>query len=114
MSESINDASLGGVVGRHLHFHPVPDCKANETFAHLSRNVRENEMLVRKRDAKHGPREHGHDRPLQFDGFVRVHDVDLGELAKQSISNLPMIAREGTLRAVRTRTLFARTRFVNS
>jgi hypothetical protein len=37
MSESINNASFGGVVGRHLHFYPVPECKANETLAHLPR-----------------------------------------------------------------------------
>ena len=36
MLESINDTGFGGVVRRHLHFYPVPNCKANETFAHLS------------------------------------------------------------------------------
>jgi hypothetical protein len=55
MSESINDASFGGVVGRHLHFYPVSNRETNETLAHLSGNVRENEMIVRERDTKHGP-----------------------------------------------------------
>jgi hypothetical protein len=70
ISESINNPSFSGVVGRHLHFHPVPDCKPNETFAHLPGNVRENEMIVRKRDAKHGSGEHRHDGALQFDCFI--------------------------------------------
>ena len=75
MSESINDASFGGVVGRHLHFHPVADRKANETLAHFAGNVRENEMVVRQRDAKHGPGEHRHNGALQFDGLFRIHHV---------------------------------------
>ena len=75
MLESINDAGLGGVVRRHLHFHPVSNCKPNETLAHLPGNVRENEMIVRERDAKHGSGEHRHDRALQFDGFFRIHSA---------------------------------------
>lgn len=76
MSESINDASFGRVVGRHLHLHPVPDRKANEPpLAHLPGNVRENEMVVRKRDAKHGSRKHRRNGALQFDGFFRIHDA---------------------------------------
>src|SRR5437660_4145334 len=73
--ESVNDARFGGVVRRHLHFYPVPDCKPNETLAHLSGNVRENEMIVRERDAKHGSRQHRHDSALQLDGFFRIHTV---------------------------------------
>ena len=80
MSESINDASFGAVVGRHLHFHPVPNRKANEPpVAHLPANVRENETVVRKRDTKHGPGEHRHDGALQFDRFFGVHNFDVGD-----------------------------------
>src|SRR6185369_11249926 len=39
ISESINDASFGSVVGRHFHFHSVSDCKSNEALAHLPGNV---------------------------------------------------------------------------
>jgi hypothetical protein len=78
MLESINDAGFGGVVGRHLHFHPVANCKPNETFAHLAGNVRENEMIVRECDAKHGSGEHRHDGALQFDGFFRIHSDVVG------------------------------------
>ena len=58
MSESINDSRLGGVVRRHLHSHAITDCKPNKTFAHLSGNVRENQMIVCKRDTKHSSRQH--------------------------------------------------------
>jgi hypothetical protein len=58
MLESINNPGFGRVVGRHLHFHPVTDCKPNETFAHPSGDMRENEVVVRERDAKHGSGKH--------------------------------------------------------
>ena len=75
MSESINDAGFAGIIRRHLHFHPVADRKPNETFAHLSGDVRQNKMLVRKRDPKHGPGKHHRDSALQLDGFFRIHLV---------------------------------------
>ena len=77
MSESINDTSFGGVVGRHLHSHSITNCQANESLAHLSGDVRQNKMLVRKRDAKHGSGKHHRDGALQFDGFFRIHSVAL-------------------------------------
>ena len=78
MSESINNTSFRGVVRRHLHSHPITDCKPDETFAHLSGNVRENKMIVRKCDAEHGSGQHHHDGALQYDGFFRIHDIRLG------------------------------------
>jgi hypothetical protein len=56
--------------------------------------------------------------------LFRIQHVDFGNAANSTapkafgagcaiIPNLPMIARERTPPAVRTRTLFARTRFVN-
>ncbi len=62
--ESINDAGFGGVVRRHLHFHPVANCKPNKAFAHLSRNVGKNKMVVGERDAKHRSGEHCRDDAL--------------------------------------------------
>src|SRR5438445_13392346 len=50
MSESINNTSFRGVVGRHLHFHSITDCKPNKAFAHLSGNVREHQTLILDRD----------------------------------------------------------------
>ena len=69
MSESINDARFGGVVWRHLHLYTIADGKANKTLAHLSRNVREHEMIVGQRDAKHRPGQDRHDRALESDRF---------------------------------------------
>jgi hypothetical protein len=74
MSESINDTSFRGVVRRHFHSHSITDCKPNEAFAHLSGNVRENQTLVRERDAEHGPGQDHRDGALQFNGFFRIHD----------------------------------------
>jgi hypothetical protein len=73
MSESINDAGFGSVVWWHLHSHSITNCKPNKTLAHLSGDVRENKMLVRKRDAKHRPGKHHRDGALQFDCFFRIH-----------------------------------------
>ena len=136
ISESINDARLAGVVRRHLHFHPVTDGKTNEAFAHLTGDVRENEMIVRERDTKHGPGQHRHNGALQFDGFFGIHNfvggfrscrgaVSFRRLAREVAcapyrqTDLPAITGKGTppaaaAAAVRTRTFFARTRFVDS
>jgi hypothetical protein len=54
ISESINDARPGGVIWRHLHFHPVSDREANKALAHFAGDMRENEMIVREGDPKHG------------------------------------------------------------
>ena len=75
MSESINDATFARVVWRHLHSYSITNCQSNESLAHLSGDVRQNKMLVRKRDAKHRPGKHHRDGALQFDGFVRIHLV---------------------------------------
>ena len=70
-----------------------------------------------------------HDGALQFDGFFRIHSDVVGvsrvsNVGPENFSGptskpaLPAKAREVTLpaaaAALRTRTLFARTRFVNS
>ncbi len=74
ISEAINDARLGGIVGRHLHLYSVTDRQTNKAFTHPAGDVRKNKALVRKRDAKHGPGKHRHDGALHFDGFFRIHD----------------------------------------
>jgi hypothetical protein len=75
MSESINDSRFGRVVRWHFHFHSITNCKPNKTFAHLSGNVREDQAIVRERDAKHGSGQHHHDGALQLDRFLRIHDA---------------------------------------
>lgn len=76
MSESINDARPGGIIWRHLHFHPIANREANETLAHFAGDVRENKMIVREGDSKHGPGQNRRNRPLQLDCFFRIHGVD--------------------------------------
>ena len=125
ISESINNTSFRGVVRRHLHSYPITDCKSDETFAHLSGNVRENQMIVCKRDTKHGPRQDHRDGTFQLDRFLRIHDgyvlggaIDLNRPVTYILRllTLPAMARKRALPApaVRTRSLFARTRFINT
>jgi len=80
MSESVNDPRLGNIIRRHLHFHPVPDRKADKTFAHPPGNVREHEVIIFQGHPKHCPGQHAPNRTFQFDGFFSVHDVDLAML----------------------------------
>jgi hypothetical protein len=63
-----------------------------------------------------------HDRPFDLDCLFRIYHVDLANSAAPKLSgpavriipDLPAIAaRKRAFRAVRTRTVFARTRFVN-
>jgi len=90
--------------------------------------MRQNEMVVRQGDAKHGSGQDHHDGALQFDGFFRIHDAYLGRVGAlrrpdaaarrpyYNCSALPTIARKRALptTAMRTGPLFARTRFVDS
>jgi len=134
ISESINDARLCGVVRRHLHFHPVTNREANKTLAHFPGDMRENEMIIREGDSKHGSRKHRLDDALYCDGFFRIQHIDFGRVGaaaptgrselvwccsaeSPTIINsfLPAKTSERTLpAALRTWTLFAWTRFVNS
>src|SRR6184192_3086889 len=83
--------------------------------------MRKNKVIVRERDAKHCPRQLAHDGALKADCFFGIHygrcceqrgpECFRGRLCK-STPDLPAIARK-TVRAVRTRTLFAWTSFVH-
>jgi hypothetical protein len=73
ISKSINDARFGSVVWRHLHPYSITNCQANKSLAHLPRDVRKNKMIVWERNTKHSPRKDGHDRALDRDRFLRIH-----------------------------------------
>jgi hypothetical protein len=73
ISKSINDACFGSVVWRHLHSYSITNCQANESLAHLPGDVRKNKMIVWERNTKHSPRKDGHDRALDRDRFLRIH-----------------------------------------
>ena len=70
ISESIHDARLSGVIRRHLHSYSIANCEANKSLAHLPGDVRENQVIVRKRNAKHGSGKDRHDRALDGDRFL--------------------------------------------
>ena len=67
--EAVDDARLINVVRRHLEFNAIANGKSNKSFAHFSRNVREDKMLVGESDPEHGAGKHRHDRSFQFEGF---------------------------------------------
>jgi len=70
MSESIHDARFSGVIRRHLHSYSIANCEANKSLAHFPGDVRENQVIVRKRNAKHGSGKDRHDRALDGDRFL--------------------------------------------
>ena len=73
LTESIDDASFIHIVGRHLQLHPIAGRQADKAFAHLARDMRENEMLVREFHAKHRAGQHGDDLAFQLDRFDYCH-----------------------------------------
>src|SRR5262249_46357232 len=90
--EPVNNASFGGIVRRHLHFHPVANCKPNKAFAHLPGNVGKNEMIVSERDAKHRSGKHRHDDALQFNRLIRIHAWSLGTAIESiAVELLPFV-----------------------
>ena len=69
LCESINYTRFIDVVRRHFEFHPVAGRETDKTFAHFSGNVREHEVFIRQRNAKHRAGKDGHDCPFYFDSF---------------------------------------------
>ena len=69
LAEPINDARFIDIVRGHVQFDAVANGKADEAFAHLTRNMREDEMFVRERDPEHGAGKNRHDRSFQLDRF---------------------------------------------
>ncbi|MFT5470453.1 MAG: hypothetical protein ACI8UO_005581 [Verrucomicrobiales bacterium] len=57
--ETVNDARFVSVVRRHLELHFVAGDEFDETFAHFSRNVSQDDVSVIEFDMKHRPRQNG-------------------------------------------------------
>jgi hypothetical protein len=70
---TIGDAGLVQVVLRHLDVHLVADGNADEIFAHLAGDVREDLVTVGQFDTKHGARQHLCDGSGQFDVLFSWH-----------------------------------------
>lgn len=64
--QTVNDARLIEVVGRHFHFDPITDRQADEPFAHATRDVGQDLVFVIELDAEHGSGEHGEDPAFEF------------------------------------------------
>jgi len=77
MSESINDASFGGVVGRHFHSYSITNCQTNESLAHLSGDVAEDVVTVVQFDPEHGVGEGLGDLALHLDLLFFRHAASL-------------------------------------
>jgi len=59
--------------------------------------MRKNEMVIRKRDAKHGSGKHCHDGALHCNGFFRIYHVHLrGALANSALPKLRGRAAQST------------------
>ncbi len=119
LCEPINDAGLVDIVRRHFEFHAVANRKANKTFAHFSRNMREHKVLVCQRDTKHCAGKNRQDCPFHFNSFFQAH-ILISQAGPRNLSggrlhdSLPAkIGVRPTVIARRARALFARARFVD-
>lgn len=59
ISESINNACFIEIVGCHFQFDVVACGQSNEPFSHFTRDMRQNQMIVRQRNAEHASRQDG-------------------------------------------------------
>ncbi len=73
LSQAINDPALVEVVRGHFELHAVAVGEADEAFAHLSGDVRENLVLIGEFDTEHGARENGDDLAFGFDKLGCLH-----------------------------------------
>src|ERR1019366_5665348 len=71
--EPVGNAALGQVVGGHFHENLIASENADSIFAHLSRRVGDDLMVVLELDAKGGIREQFDDGPRKFEQFFLRH-----------------------------------------
>ena len=68
LSQAEGDAGFAQIVRRHFHADAVADGEADEVFAHLARDVRENFVLLHVQShAEHGSGQNRFDRAFNFD-----------------------------------------------
>src|SRR5208282_4710153 len=73
--EAIRDATLGEVVGRHLHQHLVAGEHADTVLAHAARGVGDDFVLILELDAEGGVREQLRDDTGKFQEFFLHHSL---------------------------------------
>ncbi len=84
-AEAIRNASFAQVVGRHFDADAVTDGEADEVFAHLAGEMRENFMAVVQLDPEHGAGQHGGNRTFKFDWLFVTHLSTHGALAEAKL-----------------------------
>src|SRR5262249_9770465 len=67
------DSGFTQIVGGHLHINLVADADADEIFAHLAGNVRQDLMTTRESHTKHCTRQHLRHRASEFNWFFFSH-----------------------------------------
>lgn len=72
LSQTEYDPGLGGIVWRHLHFHPVTHHQPNEALSHLSGNMGKHFVTARKGHFKHGSGKNSGNRALNLNGLLLV------------------------------------------
>jgi len=76
LSETVDDARLLRVVGRHFQFHAVADDETDEPFPHFPGNVGQNRVLCAiQLHTEHGPSEHGRDGAFYLKAFLRFRSI---------------------------------------
>lgn len=94
MAES--DPRLVQVVGRHLDIHLVAHADADEVLAHLARNVGQDLVPSRQRDAKHRPRQNLRHGAGQFDRFFFSHATSTRPTERRAVGRTPNSAAAST------------------
>ena len=69
------DSRFGQVVGGHFQSYTVANGEADEVFAHLAGDMREDFMLVVQRHSEHGARQNRFDNAFQFDRLFCAHNI---------------------------------------
>src|SRR2546426_11140744 len=69
----IRNASFAQVVGSDLDVNAVAHADADEIFAHLARNMREDFVTIRQRHSEHRSRQHLGHGALKFNRFFFCH-----------------------------------------
>ena len=67
--QPVNDPRLVDVVRRHLQLHPVAIRQADETLAHLARDMGEHGVLIFECHAEHGAGKHFGNPTFGFDNL---------------------------------------------
>jgi hypothetical protein len=73
LAQSINDARLLQIVGRHLELDAITGRKANESLAHFSGYMCKHQMLIREFNAEHCSGKYTDDFTFGYDWGVGRH-----------------------------------------